>query len=142
MSKAKNGDTVRVHYTGKLENGIVVETSKNSDPLQFKIGEGEVILGLEEAVVGMEEGEEKTAKISSAKGYGPHKKEMVAKVEKSRFPDHINPEIGQRLKVIQPDGTATRVTVTDVTESKITLDANHPLAGKDLVFDIRLIEVV
>jgi peptidylprolyl isomerase len=142
MSKAKNGDTVRVHYTGKLENGRVVETSKNNDPLQFKIGDGEVILGLEEAVVGMEEGEEKTAKISSSKGYGPHKKEMVAKVEKSRFPDHINPEIGQRLKVVQPDGTATRVTVTDVSESKVTLDANHPLAGKDLVFDIRLIEVV
>jgi peptidylprolyl isomerase len=142
MSKAKNGDTVRVHYTGKLENGRVVETSKNNDPLQFKIGDGEVILGLEEAVVGMEEGEEKTAKISSSKGYGPHKKEMVAKVEKSRFPNHINPEIGQRLKVVQPDGTATRVTVTDVSESKVTLDANHPLAGKDLVFDIRLIEVV
>lgn len=142
MSKAKNGDTVRIHYTQKLENGIVVETSKNNDPLQFKIGEGEVILGLEEAVVGMEEGEEKTAKISSSKGYGPYKKEMVAKVEKSRFPEHINPEIGQRLKVVQSDGTTTRVTVTDVTESMITLDANHPLAGKDLVFDIRLIEVV
>jgi peptidylprolyl isomerase len=142
MSTAKKGNIVKVHYTGMLESGEIIDTSQDEDPLQFTIGKGEVISGLEEAVIGMEEGESKKTKISSEKAYGSHRKEMVATVEKEKFPQHIQPEVGQRLKVVQPNGTATRVTVTEVSGSKVTLDANHPLAGKNLIFNITLLEVV
>jgi len=142
MSTAKKGNIVKVHYTGMLESGEIIDTSQDEDPLQFTIGKGEVISGLEEAVIGMQEGESKKTKISSEKAYGSHRKEMVATVEKEKFPQHIQPEVGQRLKVVQSNGTATRVTVTEVSGSKVTLDANHPLAGKNLIFNITLLEVV
>ena len=142
MSTAKKGNIVKVHYTGMLESGEIIDTSQDEDPLQFTIGKGEVISGLEEAVIGMEEEESKKTKISSEKAYSSHRKEMVATVEKEKFPQHIQPEVGQRLKGVQSNGTATRVTVTEVSGSKVTLDANHPLAGKNLIFNITLLEVV
>ncbi len=142
MAQAKNGDTVKVHYTGKLEDGTVFDTSINRDPLQFTIGEGQIIPGFEQAIVGMNPGESKTTKVQADKAYGQHLKEMVVVVDRNQFPVDLKPEVGQRLQTRQADGRAIVVTVTDVSESSVTLDANHPLAGEDLTFDIQLLEIV
>ncbi len=141
MALAKQGDTIKVHYTGKLEDDTVFDTSIKRDPLQFTIGEGKVIPGFEQAVVGMKPGESKTTKIPADKAYGPHRKEMVIVVERNQFPAHLKPKAGQQLQIRKKDGQATVVMVTDVSESSVTLDTNHPLAGKDLTFDIQLIEI-
>jgi len=142
MAQAKHGDTVKVHYTGKLENGTVFDTSINRDPLRFTIGEGQVIPGFEQAVVGMNPGESKTTKVPVDKAYGLHRKEMVMVVNRNQFPVHLKPEVGRRLQIRKADGRTIGVTVADVSESSVTLDANHPLAGKDLTFDIQLLEIV
>jgi len=142
MAQAKYGDTVKVHYTGKLEDGTVFDTSLNRDPLQFTIGEGQVISGFEEAVVGMNPGESKTAKVPADKAFGPYRKEMVVVVDRNQFPKHLEPKVGEQLQIHQADGRTIVATITDVSESSVTLDANHPLAGKDLIFDIQLIEIV
>jgi peptidylprolyl isomerase len=142
MAQAKHGDTVKVQYTGKLEDGTVFDTSIDRDPLQFTVGEGQLIPGFEQAVAGMNPGESKTTKVPADKAYGPHRKEMAHAVDRNQFPAHLKPEVGQRLQLRQADGRTMVVTVTDVSESSVTLDANHPLAGEDLTFDIRLIEIV
>lgn len=142
MSKAKKGDIVGIHYTGKLDNGEVFDSSDDRDPLKFKICDGQVIPGLEDAVIGMEQGETKSVKIPAEKAYGPHQDELVGAVDKSKFPIHIKPKMGDKLKIEFPDGKTKIVTVTDISEQKVTLDANHPLAGKDLLFDIQLLEIV
>ncbi|HEX30313.1 TPA: peptidylprolyl isomerase [Candidatus Poribacteria bacterium] len=141
MAQAKRGDTVKVHYTGKLEDGTVFDTSLDRPPLQFTIGEGRLIPGFEEAVIGMSPGESKTVKVPADRAFGPHYEEMVLVVDRAEFPEHIDPEIGQQLQISQMDGRTIIVTVTDVSESTVTLDANHPLAGKDLIFDIKLLEI-
>ena len=142
MVQAKNGDNVKVHYTGKLEDGTVFDTSVNRDPLQFKIGEGQVLPGFEQAVVGMNPGESKTSTIPAEEAYGPHRKEMILVMERNQLPPDLEPEVGQRLQVRQDNSQPIVVEVTDVSESSVTLDANHPLAGKDLTFDIQLVEGV
>jgi peptidylprolyl isomerase len=141
MAQAKNGDTVKVHYTGKLDDGTVFDTSADREPLQFTIGEGQLIPDFEQAIVGMSPGETKNIQITSDRAYGPHHEEMVMVVDRSEFPNDLKPEVDQRLQVRQPDGQSFAVTVTDVSESKVTLDGNHPLAGKDLTFDIQLAEI-
>ncbi|MCL5997121.1 MAG: peptidylprolyl isomerase [Chloroflexi bacterium] len=141
MTQAKAGDTVKVHYTGKLDDGTVFDTSNESDPLEFTLGEGQVIPGFEQAVMGMNPGDSKTTKIPADNAYGPHRPEMVLAVERAQFPAHIEPELDQQLQIRQPDGQTFVVRVTDVNESAVTLDANHPLAGQDLTFDIQLVEV-
>lgn len=140
--KAANGHTVKVHYTGKLENGTVFDSSKRKSPFEFKLGETSVIIGFEQAILGMQTGERKTVKISSDNAYGPYLPELVSTVKKSQFPVHIKPELGQQLEIRQTDGPTILVTITDVTDDEVTLDANHPLAGKDLIFDIELVEVL
>lgn len=142
MEEAKNGDTVKVHYTGKLEDGTIFDSSANREPLQFKIGEGKIIEGFEKAVVGMNPGDEKTTKVSSDKAYGPHRNELVVAIPRKQFPEHLKPEVGQQLQMRQRDGRTSIVTVADVSESTVTIDANHPLAGKDLTFDIKLLDIV
>jgi FKBP-type peptidyl-prolyl cis-trans isomerase 2 len=142
MAEAKQGDTVKVHYTGKLDDGTVFDTSAEREPLQFTIGQGQIIPGFEEAVVGMNEGESKTTQIPSDAAYGPHRDEMIVEVDRSQFPPNLDPEVGQQLQIRQPDGQAIVVTVTDLSNESATLDANHPLAGKDLTFDIELVQVV
>ena len=142
MAQAKKGDTVKVHYTGKLEDGTVFDSSIKRDPLQFTIGEGKLILGFEQAVVGMKPGESKTTKITADKAYGPHREEMLLEVNRNEFPEHLKPKVGEQLQVRQPNGQTIIVTVIDVSEANVKLDANHPLAGKDLTFDIQLIEIV
>jgi peptidylprolyl isomerase len=142
MSKAKNGDTVKVHYTGKLEDGTVFDSSLKRDPLKFKIGETQVLPGFQEAIIGMSPGESKTEKISAEKAYGAPKEELIFKVEKNWLPSNIIPKVGQMLEVQQSDGQRIPVEVTHISEQEVTLDANYPLAGKDLVFDIELVEII
>ena len=142
MAQVKKGDTVNVHYTGKLKDGTVFDSSVDREPLRFTLGEGQIIPGFEQGVIGMKPGETKTVNIPADKAYGLHRKELVLVVNKSRIPAHLKPEVGQQLKLNQPDGRAVPVRVTNVSESKVTLDANHPLAGKDLTFKIELVEIV
>ncbi len=142
MSQAKNGDTVKVHYTGKLENGTVFDTSENREPLEFTVGEGQVIPGFENAVVGMQPGESKTAQIPAKEAYGEHHEEMVIQGPRDQFPPDVEPEVGQQLQVRQQHGQSFVVNVTDVSDDTVTLDANHPLAGQNLTFDISLVDIV
>jgi len=142
MVQAKPGDTVKVHYTGKLEDGTVFDTSADRAPLQFTIGEGQIIPGFEQAVVGMNPGESKTIKVLTNDAYGPHREDMVLVVDRNQLPVDLIPEVGQQLQSRQPDGQIIVVTVIAVSESTVTVDANHPLAGKDLTFDIQLVEIV
>ncbi|MFW6011572.1 MAG: FKBP-type peptidyl-prolyl cis-trans isomerase [Desulfosalsimonas sp.] len=142
MTQAQKGDTVKVHYKGKLDDGSVFDSSEGRDPLEFKIGDGNIIPGVEEAVVGMEPEQTKEAMIPPEKAYGEYREEMVIEVDRSQFPEHINPELGQQLELKQSEGQNVVVTVTNVGEEKVTLDANHPLAGKDLTFEITLQEIL
>jgi len=141
MSQAKQGDTVKVHYTGKLEDGTVFDSSLEDDPLEFTIGEGDLIPGFERAIVGMEPGESKTEKIPSEQAYGPYAEEMVIEIDRSYMPPDFVPEVGQRLQVQQSDGEVVPVIITELNAETVTLDANHPLAGQDLIFEIQLLEI-
>lgn len=143
MNTAENGNTVKVHYTGKLkEDGTVFDSSlQRNEPLEFTIGQGNMIPGFEKAVSGMKEGDTKVADIPVASAYGERREDMVLQVPKKDVPENIDPEVGQRLAVQQKDGESIPVTITSVSEEGITLDANHPLAGKDLIFEIELLEV-
>ena len=142
MAQAKQGDTVNVHYTGTLEDGTVFDSSVGCEPLQFKIGGSEVIPDFEQAVVGMNPGESKVVKILYQRAYGPHRKEMVLVAGRDKFPPDFQPEVGQHLQLRQDDGYMFFVTVTEVSETSVILDANHPLAGKDLTFDMQLVEII
>lgn len=143
MNQAKQGDTVRIHYTGKLDDGTVFDSSTNRDPLEFSIGAGQVIPGFEAAVVGMAPGESKTEKIDSEKAYGPHRSEMVMVVERQQIPPDIPLGVGQQLQLQGPSGQPPLpVLVTEVSDNQVTLDANHPLAGENLTFDIQLVDIV
>lgn len=143
MRQAKQGDTVTVHYRGRLQDGTEFDVSFDGEPLQLTIGGGQVIPGFEEALVGMKPGDSKTTELPAEKAFGPYREDMVAVVDKSQLADwSLEPEIGDRVPIPQPDGSSIEVTVTDVTESEVTVDANHPLAGKDLTFDIELVDIV
>lgn len=142
MTKAKQGDTVTVHYTGKLEDGTVFDSSHGGDPMELTLGEGLVIPGFETALLGMAPGEVRTTKIPFAEGYGPHQKEMVIEVGRDQLEPGMNPQVGESLRSQRPDGSDFVVVVTAVSESAITVDANHPLAGKDLTFEITLVEIL
>jgi peptidylprolyl isomerase len=142
MTPAKHGDTVKVHYVGKLRDGTVFDTSREREPIEFTIGESQLIPGFEQAVVGMGAGESKTVEIASDEAYGPRNEEMVVIIERNEFPNHLIPKVGQLLQIRQPTGQMFIVTITDVSESNVTLDANHPLAGKDLTFEFQLVEII
>lgn len=142
-AQAKNADTVKVHYTGKLEDGTVFDTSTDGDePLEFTIGDGKLIPDFEQAVVGMKLGESKTIEIPADRAYGPYHDDFVFVIDRDQLPANIQLEVGLQLQFSQPDGRLQRATVIDVSESSVTLDANHPLAGKDLIFDIELVEIL
>lgn len=142
MAQAKKGDTVHVHYTGKLENGTVFDTSRERHPLQFTLGNGQVIAGFENAITGMNVGESKTAVIPVEQGYGPRRDDMIVTLKRDTLPPGLTAKVGQRLEITQADDQVLLVTVTGVTESSITIDANHPLAGKVLTFDLELVGIV
>jgi peptidylprolyl isomerase len=171
MAQAKSGDKVKVHYTGTLEDGSVFDTTEGniessdghscgcsskkdtdnggggcgnqtSDPMEFVIGAGHLIPKFEAAVIGLEPGQSVTVTIPAEDAYGQRAEEMVAVVERSEIPAEINPEPGQQMEVILEDGSPFPVLVTEVTDTAITLDGNHPLAGRDLTFAIRLVEIM
>jgi len=176
MAQAKNGDKVRVHYTGTLEDGSIFDSSEdteagcgdecgedcgdgcgehdndcgdhecgcggNGGPMEFVIGQGNLIPKFEAAVIGLEPGQSVRVTIPADDAYGQRAEEMVAVIERSEIPAEMKPQVGDHLEVVMQDGTPMPVIVTDVTETAITLDANHPLAGLDLTFDIRLVEIV
>ena len=141
MTQAKNGDTVKIHYTGRLQDGTVFDTSSDREPLQFNIGSGQVIPGFEEAVTGMTVGEKKTTLIPCDKAYGERNPSMLMVVDRNHVPADINPEVGLRLQVGSPSGELLAVTIIEVNDENITLDANPPLAGEDLTFDLELVEI-
>lgn len=143
MAKAQEGDLVRVHYTGKLEDGTVFDTSEDREPLEFKIGEQKVIPGFEQAVAGMEPGEKKTVELTPEQAYGPHREDMVMEMDRDEVPDNVDPEVGQQLQLRLQSGQTVPVLITDISDSdgSVTIDANHPLAGKTLVFEIELVDV-
>jgi FKBP-type peptidyl-prolyl cis-trans isomerase 2 len=141
MEKAKTGDTVKVHYRGELLDGTVFDSSNGREPLEFKIGEGNVIPGFEEAVIDMCPGDSKTATIPPDQAYGPHEEEMLIDVPRETVPPEIPLDIGTELQMRAPDGRTAEVKIAKVTDDTVTLDANHPLAGKDLVFHIDLVSI-
>lgn len=143
MSQTESGKKVKVHYTGTLGDGTVFDSSRERDPLEFTVGAGQVIKGFEEAVAEMSVGDKKTVTIPAAEAYGPRHDEMVFDVDPGQFAEGVVPKVGMQLQGQTEEGAPpTIVTVTNVTEEKITLDANHPLAGQDLTFEIELMEAV
>lgn len=141
MTQAKQGDTVKIHYTGTLKDGTVFDSSEGRDPLAFTIGSGQVIPGFDEAVSGMKVDEKKNVTIPADKAYGARNEEMVINAPRDQVPADINPEVGQKLQMQGPDEQLIVVEITEVNEDSITLDANPPLAGKDLTFDIELVRI-
>ena len=141
MSTAKKYDVVKVHYTGRLTSGEQFDSSEGREPLEFTVGAGQMILGFDQAVEGMEINEKKTVNLSPEQAYGPVFDQLISDVEKKHLPEGMEVSVGQDLYASTPDGQQTRVTVTNVTDTHITVDANHPLAGKELVFDIELVEI-
>ena len=141
MTTAAKGDTVRVEYVGKLTDGTVFDSSEGREALEFTLGEGKIISGFENVVEGMNVGETRTATVPAGEAYGQPDPRLEVEVPHEQFPDDINPEVGQRLQVTQQDGTVVPVTVSQVAEEAVTLDANHPLAGDDLVFEVTLVDL-
>ena len=138
---ASDGDTVRVHYTVTLQDGTTFDTSVGREPLEFTLGEGRMIPGFEKAVYGLQVGKSKTVTIPAEEAYGPHRDDLVIVVEREQLPADLDPKVDQQLPIQQTDGRTAVVIVTDVSETTITVDANHPLAGKDLTFEIELVEI-
>ncbi len=141
MSQVKQNDTVRVHYTGTLENGEVFDSSREREPLEFTLGQGQLIPGFENGVIDMKINETKTVQIRAADAYGEHRAELIQEVPKNQLPPEIKPEVGLGLVSRTPDGCEMPLTVTEVRDESIMVDANHPLAVKDLTFEIELVEI-
>lgn len=141
MAAAKAGDTVRVHYTGTLDDGQVFDSSRGQEPLEFTLGEGQVIAGFDDAVTGMAVGDEKTVTIPVDEAYGEHRQELVMRLPREQLPPDLHPEVGQQLHMSNGEDVVT-VTVREVADAHIVLDANHPLAGQDLTFALTLVEIV
>lgn len=141
MIRAAQKDTVKVHYTGRLADGTMFDQSPDDRPLLFILGGKEVITGFDEAVEGMYQGESKTVTIPCEKAYGPRKSELVEEVDRGLIGKEVALTVGGQLEITNQDGSKFRVMVRAVSDDRVTLDANHPLAGQDLVFDIKLLEV-
>ena len=141
MTQAKNGDVVAIHYTGRLSDGTIFDTSEGGTPLSFTLGSGQVIPGFEEAALGMEAGDSKTVTIPEEKAYGSYDAEKVINFPADRIPQDIQPEVGMQLQLQGQDGQPVIVRVTEITEEHVRLDANPPLAGKELTFDLELVTI-
>ncbi|MDD2558396.1 MAG: peptidylprolyl isomerase [Desulfuromonadaceae bacterium] len=142
MRVAKKGDTVKVHYTGRLENGEVFDSSEDKAPLSFIIGQREVIKGFDSAVEGLSVGEEITVTIEAEKGYGKSNQDLIQKIKHSEMPAGLEYSVGNQIEITHQDGSLFHVMVTEITETEVSLDANHPLAGRRLVFTIRMEEII
>lgn len=142
MSKAKTGDTVHIHYTGTLTNGSEFDSSVGRDPLEFTIGAGQIISGLDSEVAGMAVGDTKTVTVPADEAYGPRNPEAVQEVPRSAVPENIDLVVGKQLQATTADGGNMVVTVAAISDDTVTMDANHPLAGEDLVFEVELVKIV
>ena len=140
-AQAKNGDTVQVNYTGKLAEGTVFDSSVGREPLEFTLGAGQMITGFEKAVLGMKVGEKKTVTIPVDEAYGPRRDDLVGELPREKLPSGLTPEVGQQLQMTRPDGGTIIATITNVSDNTVTIDANPPLAGKDLTFEIELVKI-
>ena len=141
MSKVKANDTVKVHYTGKLDNGQIFDSSVDRDPLEVTLGQGALIPGFEKGLIEMEVNENKTITIPKEEAYGEVQKELFQRVRKEELPEGITPEVGMGLLAKNPDGSEQQLRVAEVNETDIVIDANHPLAGQDLTFELQLVEI-
>jgi len=142
MVQARINDKVKVHYSGTLSDGTIFDSSLEREPFEFTIGQGMVVPGFENGIVGMNEGETKTVSISADDAYGPYKDDLVGVIDKSRIPEDIDLDVGMVLQMRSPEGGITNVTVAEISDAGVTIDLNHPLAGKDLIFEIKLMEVL
>lgn len=141
MIIVKKDDKIKVHYTGKFKDGKVFDSSLQREPLEFTVGAGQMIPGFDNAVVGMALNSKKTVEIPCVEAYGEKREELINQVPKTQLPEGLNPEVGQRLVSKMPDGQEIPLTVTKVDEETITIDANHPLAGEDLTFEIEIVAI-
>ena len=141
MQTVKNGDTVKVHYHGRLTNGTTFDSSEGRAPLEFQVGAGMVIKGFENGVLDMKVGDKKTIHIPVDQAYGPKSEEMIIEFPKENMPPDLNPQIGDELQMSNPQGQVFQVKVVGVNDQSITLDANHALAGEDLIFALELVEI-
>jgi peptidylprolyl isomerase len=141
MAVAKAGDRVKVHYTGRFDDGTVFDSSVGGEPLEFTVGDGQMIAGFDTAVTGMDVGSTQTVTIPAAEGYGDRSDDMVIEVDRAQLPPDMDPEVGEQLMMQQPGGSPFQVLVVGTTEGTITFDANHPLAGQDLTFEITLVSI-
>ncbi len=139
--KAQKGDTVAVHYTGTFEDGEVFDSSRERDPLEFEVGGGQVIPGFDRAVEGLAVGESREVTLEPEEGYGEPREDLVVDVDRSQFPDDAEPEVGRQVQVQVGPGQNRVATITDIQDESITLDLNHPLAGKALTFDVELVGI-
>lgn len=140
--KVKKGDTIQVHYTGKFEDGKEFDSSLNRQPLQFEVGAGRVIKGFEDAVIGLQTGEKKTVTVSAEDAYGSFDENLLIEIPRKNVPEDVTPEVGMRLQLVNQQGQAAHVVVTEILDKTVRLDANHPLAGKTLVFDLEVLEIL
>jgi len=141
MSQVKQNDTVKVHYTGKLADGQVFDTSEGKEPIEFTLGEGQLIPGFENGLIDMKLNEKKTINIPVDQAYGQPREDLVQEIDKSQLPPEIAPEVGMGLVSKTPDGREMNLLVAEVKENTIIVDGNHPLAGKDLIFDLEVVEI-
>ena len=141
MQQVKKGDTVKVHYHGRLTDGTTFDSSSGREPLSFEVGSGQVIKGFEDGVAGMNVGDKKTIQIPVEDAYGPKDENMLVEFPKSNFPEDLKPEVGMQLNMTNGGGQVIPVTIVEIGEESVMLDANHPLAGQDLIFDIELVEI-
>lgn len=137
----KKGDKVKVHYTGSLDDGTIFDSSKGKDPLEFEVGSGKVIKGFDDAIIGMEKGKEKEVKIKSEDAYGNQNAELLKKIPRSQLPPEPEPKVGMMLALTSPDGQQIPARISNVTKEDVTIDLNHPLAGKNLTFKIEVVEI-
>lgn len=142
MAVANFGNTVKVQYTVKLDDGTVVDSTPENEPFQFTIGLGQAIAGFEKAIMGMNIGESKTVKVDVEEAYGPYYKELITEVDREEFPSDFKFEVGQHIEMPGPEGQSSLLTVLKITEKTVIMDRNHPLAGKDLTIDIKLLEIL
>ena len=139
--EVKNGSIVKIHYTGKFEDGRVFDQLQGKDTLQFKVGNKEVIAGLDKQIIGMKEGDKKTITVSPEEGYGQRKDQLVKKLPRSNFPQNMELKIGMTIALKLPDGKLLPMRVIEINDNEVTVDLNHPLAGKNMVFEVEIVQV-
>ena len=142
MAQAKDGDTIRFHYSGTFEDGTEFDSSRGDDPLEATLGSGQLIPGLEKGLLGMAVGDKETITIAPDEGYGSFREELILKINRDEFPKDVTPKVGQQLRLQKPGNPPFTVLIMEVNDDSIVLDANHPLAGKTLLFSVELMEIL